>query len=187
MTTVDTFEFVCSACQGSVIEVIMGGGTSSTPLISLGTEGCEKGSVLYEYGEPNIEEGHVERYQCQNCGFVILGDGVAFDEFTQDGLGEQALVRFLYRTRDADTPRKPSLLRISPTAVSRPIEMGRCFMPDRWDTVIVQIPVDTPEDKIHEVAQAEVCRETDKESHMAGCFVYNTMDDYEPDEETDDK
>jgi hypothetical protein len=63
---------------------------------------------------------------------------------------------------------------------TRPIEMGIAFASGRWTTEVVDIPADTPEDKILEVAQATI-----RNIEMVGAWVYNSMDDDCPEVETE--
>jgi predicted RNA-binding Zn-ribbon protein involved in translation (DUF1610 family) len=60
-------EFKCPECKGDRLEEIMADVTVASVIISIG----EGGDI--QYGEQSNEGGHVERYQCMDCGHVIPG------------------------------------------------------------------------------------------------------------------
>jgi len=87
-------EFVCPKCDASEdsrIEEVQAEMTVTTEVDNLVS--FDDGHIEIQYGDENNEDGHVVRYQCKKCGFVIVSDDPKFDEFTQDGLDEHALVK----------------------------------------------------------------------------------------------
>lgn len=63
-------EFKCPKCDGTAVEEIMVDVTVSTEVDSITQYG--DGSVDLFYGEQTNEGGCVERYQCGDCGYLIV-------------------------------------------------------------------------------------------------------------------
>ncbi len=91
----DKIEFTCPECGSHKIEEIMVDMIVASEC-SLGYPAVDPGCVVdpdgYEiqYGDQTNQGGHVERYQCGNCGFTIVDDS---SDHADDGLDEHALVK----------------------------------------------------------------------------------------------
>ena len=75
---------------------------------------------------------------------------------------------------------------------TRPIEMYvGIYQGDyqTWDTAFVDIPADTPDDKVEEVAKETLLKELEKQKdlHVAFVGVYCTNDDWAQEEDDDEE
>lgn len=92
-------KFTCPKCSGSTIEEIMVEVIVASE-IRISTEEADEtgpGGIFSNYGEQTNEDGHVDRYQCGNCGFTIVSHDPAFEEFTEDGVDVGALAKVIDR------------------------------------------------------------------------------------------
>jgi rubredoxin len=81
--------FTCPKCKGGKIEEIQVDITTTSEINVL-TEENDPSCIVVLYGEQTNEGGHVERYQCGSCGFIICDDT---SPHAEDGLDDDALVR----------------------------------------------------------------------------------------------
>lgn len=84
-------EFKCPKCKGHKIEEIMVDMTVATEISNVVQ--YDDNRVEHVQGEQTNEDGHVDRYQCGECGYTIV-DGYA--SFTDEGLDIRALVRAIH-------------------------------------------------------------------------------------------
>lgn len=83
--------FTCPKCGGNQIEEVMSETVVSTPCRIWIHDG-DRPNITY--GVPDCEQGHVDRYQCKTCGFVVIDHD---DELTEEGLDAGALVKAIER------------------------------------------------------------------------------------------
>lgn len=84
-------KFVCQKCdagEDSRIEEVQAEMTVTTEIDVL--DSYDDGHVEVQYGDERNEDGHVVRYQCKKCGFLIVDSD---SEHAEDGLDEHALVK----------------------------------------------------------------------------------------------
>lgn len=160
-------EFKCPQCDGhKIIETMVDTVVhSEISIVEKEVDETGLGGVWFRYGDQTNEDGHVDRYACCDCGFLIVdGDSPHAD----DGLDDRALAKAL---KELANPSK-----------TRPLEMGICKGDGTWYAdVFIDIPDDTPDEKIEAVAQEitlkhPCCFGED----IAHVFVYNTMEDSRP-------
>lgn len=152
-------EFKCPECgECRIIETMVDMVVHSDIVVSE----CEAG-VSYVYGDQTNEDGHVDRYQCADCGFVIVDDT---SPHADDGLDAGALAKALKEL--AEPPKM------------RPIEMGVCKSDGTWYEVFIEIPDDTPDEAVEAVAQKTALVGLADDMDVARIFVYNTMEDSRP-------
>ena len=60
----------------------------------------------------------------------------------------------------------------------RPIEVAMLYADRTWDTVIVEIPADTPEDEIAEASYLEAVAHIPGHHILSMTAIYNTMEDH---------
>ncbi len=65
-----SLRFICPKCQKTTVELVMGGATVTTPILEINDDGID-----YDLVEQNVEDGHIEHYQCHGCGYVLKKDG----------------------------------------------------------------------------------------------------------------
>lgn len=65
-----TIKFKCPKCGAARIEEIMGGVTVASEICPEATYQGD-GQIEVQYGEQTNEDGEVERYQCNDCGFNL--------------------------------------------------------------------------------------------------------------------
>ncbi len=95
--------FTCPKCGSHRIEEIMVDMTVASE-ISISEDEAD-GGIFHRYGEQTNDGGHVDRYQCEDCGYVILDDSPENEDKTQDGLDERALANEIKRINaDDDCP-----------------------------------------------------------------------------------
>ncbi len=80
--------FKCPKCGSDKIEEILDDITVATGISNVKI--FDDGRIEYDNGEQTNEGGHVDRYQCGDCGFTIVDDK---SPHADDGLDEHALVK----------------------------------------------------------------------------------------------
>lgn len=60
-------KFCCPECGCGTLEEVM-----TDAIVSTVVHGCDEHGIL-EYGEVEIFDGMIDRYQCQHCGRIIQG------------------------------------------------------------------------------------------------------------------
>ncbi len=83
--------FKCPKCESSKIEEVMVDMTVATEISSVVQ--LDDNRVEYVTGEEINKDGHVDRYQCRNCGYTIVDDN---SPHAEEGLDEYALVRAIH-------------------------------------------------------------------------------------------
>jgi len=98
-------EFTCPKCGEHRIEEVMADVVvASRVWLAQNADGSDPS---YDHGEQTNEGGHVDRYQCGNCGWTIINDGGAYERYTQDGLDGDALIariKAMNAQRDLENP-----------------------------------------------------------------------------------
>ncbi|MFC1678068.1 hypothetical protein ACFL3G_13540 [Planctomycetota bacterium] len=60
-----SFEFKCTKCGGTILEVIQTDAVITSQIIDIDEEG------YFEYEQIDCDGGNVDRYQCYKCGDVL--------------------------------------------------------------------------------------------------------------------
>ena len=83
-------EFVCPKCGNYEIEEVRVVGTMTTEIY--GVARVDDGHIDHFRGKQTSEDGYIDRYQCEECGYTIV-DG--HSEFAEDGLDDVSLFKAL--------------------------------------------------------------------------------------------
>jgi hypothetical protein len=59
-------KFTCPSCGGNKIECIQDACILCTPV-----RVEDDGEVVYELDSMSVEDAHIDRFQCQNCGWAL--------------------------------------------------------------------------------------------------------------------
>ena len=95
-----TWQFKCPECGGHNIEEVLSNAVVSTR-VDVGFEDGEAYAEVTGEHDPEIHDGHLERFQCENCGWVIkmAGKNVVTDyETLLDWITNRAFVDALSKS-----------------------------------------------------------------------------------------
>lgn len=157
--------FKCPKCHSESFEEILVDVTVATQCRLFEDED----EIKIRYGNADNSDGHVDRYQyqCRSCGYTILASG------TLDELAE-ALKKLNVPVKKGDLVSHNEL--VMGEIPNRTVEMYRLSDGEdtgTWDTVMVELPADTPDYRLEEVARTHAAAQYGEGAYL----MYNSMDD----------